>query len=314
MINVALVGNINDTCGIATYGEDLIKYAQNDVEYYIIPVHYSLEEAILVAKNCDIIHFNHYYGIALNYSEPLLLRLSERPSVLTNHATNRAEDWFGDINILVTHEIPSKNYHKNTVVISHGIPEKDFLYIPHPDLVIAQAGFPFAWKNFWRTCSAANEISKIQKVSVKLFMPFTRRWDSQSEIDKCMSIIDTNIPISIETAWLDSNELIESLHKEASVISCYTLGSYYGQGYEGPSGSVRMAIASKRPVVINGTAPQYHDIIGYDGIYSVYDDKDLASTILTAHSNGGFAKDLIKEQSYKVISKQYRTLYQELTK
>lgn len=312
-MKIALVGNINDQCGIATYGEDLLKYATDDVEYWIISPQYSLENAIKVANNCDAIHLNYYYGIQFNFSLSDFCSSIQKPILLTNHATNRPEEWFSLVKTVVVHEKPIADYHTKIIVVPHGIPEKNFPYQKPSGFTIAQAGFPFFWKNFWKTCEIANHVYEFgYKINVKLFMPDTHRWNVFPEINKCRNVINSDIPLSIEANWLEEDQLIYSLHKEASVISCYTEGSYYGNGHEGPSGSVRMAIAAKRPVVINGNAPQYHDIIGYNGIYPVYKDEDLAQTVIQAHKNGGYAHQLIFDQSYVKICQIYRDLYKEI--
>jgi len=314
-LKIALIGNISDTCGIATYGEDLIKYAPDDIQYVPINPNSKLDLAVKMAQNCDLIHLNYYYGIQASFSYLEFLNKTKKPSILTNHATNKPENWFNLVDILVTHEVPDAIYHKRMVKIFHGIPEKDFKYESHPEFVISQAGFPFPWKNFWKTCMAANEISDLgYEIRVKLFMPSTYRQDVRPEIEKCVQVIKSNISMYIDTQWLEEDELIYSLHRDASVISCYTGGSYYGNGAEGPSGSARLAVASKRPIIVNGNAPQYAGLIGHSGIYPVYKDNDLASSFIMAHKTGGYASDLLMEQSYHQIMRKYQELYCELLK
>lgn len=305
-IRVALVTNWAEQCGVATYAENLISYSADDVEYEIVP--YSSGG---ICTECDIVHINLYAPIARGFPFAQFISSVGKPVLVTNQVVNVPEPWFNLADIIAVHRPPQHYYHPGIRIIPHGIPEKHFEFKNATSLILCHAGFPFAWKNHHKICEAANELCLAgEHPSILLFMPHART-DPTTVINACMKIINPAIPITIIKDWLVEDKLILWMHNEASVMVWYTSDSNTDSS-QGPSGSVGMAVASRRPVVVNGNASQYSDILGYDRICPVYRDEDLASTILQAHRRGGFAEGLLRDRSYYKTCLLYRDLYLEL--
>lgn len=298
-MKIALLSNYNEYCGIASYARDLLKYHGQGIEY--IPVQWG----DLLPQDYDVLHVNFYHGLGHQLDSYSYI---EKPIILTNHATNYWNNSFNKCRFIVTHEL-ARIYHANNVVIPMGIPEQSFSWEVPEKFVLSQAGFAFPWKNYPAICAASAQLTATgHKNEVKLFMPDTNNSNVYEEILKCQS--QGAESVTFESSWISTDKLIYLLHKEASVLVWYTGGSNGGNSSEGPSASVRMALAARRPVVVNAHASQYNGILDAEGVYPVYRDDDLVETILKAHNEQKWARSLILKESFYQTCREYRELYE----
>lgn len=314
-MKVGLVSNFNEQCGISTYAEDLVRYKNANVEYELI-YNTSLVKAVSLANSCDIIHINFYPAVGFGFDFKTFLENVDKKFILTNHSTKFQQEWYKSLSVVVTHlPVISGYFLTRNVHIPHGIPEKNLSNIKPSKLILSQSGFPFAWKNFPVVCKTASILYKNGvDVSVILFMPNTDRSPVDAELLKCKTALNPNIDSKFITDWLDEDILIQRLHDEASVMLHFTSGSVGTIESEGPSGSVRISIASQRPVVLNANASQYVDLLKYDGIYGAYSEEELPDLVMKAYTENKTTKDLIEDQSYKKMCDKYYNLYlQELS-
>jgi hypothetical protein len=304
-MKVALVTTWEEPCGLFMYSKNLLQYGTD--KYRIINYASSYEQAYEISLSCDVIHVNLYAPI-LSLDITRLLSETQKPTLVTNHRVDTPEIWFALARAVVVHRMPQSQYHPNIHVMPHGIPEKNLPDDDPKSLVLCHAGFPFPWKNHVKICQAANRLHEMwESPRVLLFMPYART-DPSPIIEECRRI--SKVPLDIVTDWLDEDNLIPRMHS-ASVMVWYT-GESNVNSSEGPSGSVGMAIASKRPVVVNGNSSQYAGILNYSGIYPVYLEEHLAETILRAHRNGGYAEELLKEHSWYRVAREYSELYKSI--
>lgn len=306
-MKVAFISNFYDTCGISIYGENLIKYFPEDIEFHVIPPS-NMEYALEQASDCDLVHINFHEGTGYGFSIPEFLDKIHLPAILTNHTTTYEANWFEKVDILVTH-IPHPNFGKKNRVVGQPILDLEFNQNPPQKMVLTQAGFPFPWKNYPKICEAAMNLKDMGcEPELLFFMPDTYHYNTQLEIDKCKKIVDDIIPATYITEWIDDISLVTRMHNEASVAVYYT-----EEKREGPSASVRLGIAAKIPVVVNGSAYQYQDIVGEPGIFAAYDgERELVRTIEEAYHSKKYAADLISRQNYSTVGSQYYEIYKEV--
>ena len=305
-MKVALVTNYNEICGISSYAENLVRFKDPRVEYKII-FDVSLEEALSEIETCDAVHINFHRGISSIDKLPSLDIISSiKPTIVTSHNIDVIPKW-AYRRALVTHvDVPAIRQHfPHLKVIPHGIPEYALNGAREEKLVITQCGYAYPNKNTEACAWAASRINERNiDVSMKLFMP-AGRLNPASEIEKCEKHLYPNIPREYVTHWMSEEEVIQRLHRETSVAVFWT------QDFEGPSGSIRMAIAAHKPVVIS-PANRYVDIMGEEGVFIAEDSDSIPDRILEAYDSRITTEILAKKLSYFNTCKQYADLYEEI--
>jgi len=305
-MKVTFITNWQDSCGIAIYGENLLNHLSENIEINLVPPS-NWEFACSQLVGSDLVHINFHEGLRFGFDLEKFVEEAKKfgfPVILTNHTTLYKAPWFQKLDKIVTH-IPNLEFGDKNIVIPQPIWKLELEEAPRHDYIgITQAGFPFAWKWYDKICESAVKLSKSHTMLVYLFMPDTYHGHAQMEINRCKSILRGKINYDFYTEWFDDKEIIHRMHQNANV-ACY----YTGEKREGPSASVRMAIAAQLPTIVNGNAYQYQDILNEEGVYPCYQDEDLPDIIQKAYSENKRPLQLIEKQSYEVVAKKYEELW-----
>ncbi len=312
-IKVLLVSNWHDTCGISTYGDNLLLALEKNDEVSVTPIEVGgpSDQILIASETVDVVHLNWQTGVSRTLQSEWIEKCS-KPVVLTNHYTEWKEPWYKYLSGLVIH-VPL------TEQIKRVLPPTKIRYVPHgvvatelssktPDsLVIGQGGVPGAIKKTEILCWAAREL-KVRGVDVSVYIiaPETYRSHPKPYIEMWKDIL-VDVPSEISTEWYDQYTTIQKLHDNISV--CVHPGG--NVGVSGISGSVRMSISTCRPVVINAEAILYSDLLDVEGIYPYTGTENLSNTILEAYGNVG-PERFLKDNSFQEIIKQYISLYKEV--
>lgn len=256
-IKVALVTTWSpERCGVATYAEELIthvKQSNPDIEFEVIgrPFDVSVVDRV---RDADIVHYNHVFALFEAVKESHISTLSA----------------MGKKTVVTWQESTSDNRHQLTEafdrVVVHQKTNDGYAHIPSGiwdiclctecwpigshdkyDNFIGMAGFPFAFKHF----NLGARIAHTLGMKLLAFIPASHHVDASIVAADINSICPGSTVI---TEFVHQTEIIHELSR------CEFTMFPHDHAGGGISGSVRLGIAARRPVIIS-RAGRFTDLI-----------------------------------------------------
>lgn len=268
-LKVALVTNWHLQCGNAQYGRDLRNELEKEFDVGVFDEPAKANEADVVVIN--------WHPSRVTVSPQMVQDLQSKGMKVIVILQNSNERGYyaqqGDpclvANAVVSHQEMKTNI-PNLVVIPHGIPVVDGLDVVFPDsrLRIGIAGFPYAWKRFDLTARVAQELGGVSL----LIAPTHDMGDTTTPIQNIVARYPT---AEVVRDWLPVDDVVRRLS------SC-TLNIFWYQhmppdDLSGQSGSVRLGIAAKRPLIVS-KHPKLSSIREYtDEVYVAETEEDVAA-------------------------------------
>lgn len=314
MIKVALVTtHLPERCGLATYAEEFIHHSTNDIDFKIIgrPFDGTVLDRI---GDVDVVHYNHVFALF--------------GSVIVDHI--RTLRSMGKKTVVTWHESTMDNRNPLTalfdrVVVHHKDTQDGFIYIPNgiwnlPDSFydppedlrtnfIGMAGFPFGFKKF----ELGAQVAKTLGMKLMAFIPESHHIDTHPVAKAIQAICPESLVV---TEYKHQLEIIQRLS------TCKFTMSPHDHAGGGISGSVRMGIAARRPVVIS-RAGRFSDLVdnyadefyitktGYPTFQEVLDE---ATRLLTDLRNNEAKKPkrVIEDMCWEKCAVSYANIYRSL--
>ncbi len=312
MIKVGLITTwAPERCGVRTYGEELVRRADPDIEYTVISRPFD-RSVISRTAHCDVVHILHVNALYPEITVEVIneLKAAGKKTVCTfNDSTSENRSVFTvAFDKTVVHQPTSDGFE----YIYHGIPTKELKPFDNSlTEFVGTSGFPMGFKNYPLAAKLA------QAVGMKLYaiLPESQHADVKTVIRDIQrecpgSIIDTGFP--------SHDEVLDKLSQCAFLLYPY---SHTGTGI---GGSARMGMAAGRPVVISNVV-RFADILAEEKyakeFYIIQDPYPTFDTaihtvrqVVQDMQNGTarVPKKTVEDMSWEVVSKKYYQLYRGL--
>jgi hypothetical protein len=296
-MRVGLLSNTHLKCGAGAYGRDL--YAAFS-KYFPTDLVESWEN--IIAGNYEVVVINWQparMDLPMDGMKALraggakiILILQDTYEGLTIVAKDTAFE-FADV--LVAHE-PIMMIGKEVSVIPVGIWMVGGLATEIKEPMIGIAGFPFPWKNFDVTAEAA----KMLNVKCRMIAPKYEGVDTDGYVEGIRGHLGPLADIHRE--WL-SNEAVVRMLSECT-LNIFWYKSQSRADELGQSGSVRMGIAAKRPMIIS----RHHKM---KTLFPYEDELYIADTLEEVYE---MAKDILLKEDlgYNHLVKRPKRIIEEM--
>lgn len=307
-MRVGILSNTDVRCGNAAYARDLSSaLLPHYVNQIVSPV---LENILALKPNVVLINW-HPAKVTCNTDVVNRIHAAGAKAILIyqNSIDNGRCDGpiFGE-DAIVIHE-PMALY--NATVIPHGIPIVERLGVePGGEIPpsVGVAGFPFPWKRF----DVVAEVAKRFNLRCTMVAPQHEFYDSRKFIEGIRGHLGSFA--SIQTNWLETETVICALSQCTFNVFWYQSQDAHDQF--GQSGSVRMGLAARRPIIISDHR-KFRDILeNYsDEVYVARTEDEVykhAAEILEGKSNR-VPKRILEDQGWPRVAKLYSDLIRQVT-
>ncbi len=239
---IGLLTNQHTHCGIAEYGRDLVSYLS---DYYNVHSSSSLQELIDGYPKVILVNWQ---PVRTTMTVPMVkaVQAAGIKVIVIFHDSCEWTYGYSDNDMLacadavVAHEKLASELKLD--VIPFGIPLVDNLPVPSEPKV-GVAGFPFPWKRFDVVVSAAAKFG----IKCCMIAPQHEYFDSAPFIAKTRK--DLGSLAEIYTDWLPTEMVVKLL--ASCTLNIFWFESQIREDQVGQSGSVRLGIAARRPVIIS---------------------------------------------------------------
>lgn len=305
-------------CGIAEYGVNLTKHKQPDVEYKIIvgaswAKPFTDEQVFSEAQDCDIVHMSWEYGMMLPLTpEPFFkLRNQGKKLVLSYHNVwpggpkPEHAAMFPPFHTILSHDKQAAEEYGYTH-IPHGIVEAETVSDDKVERKLGMAGFPKFNKGGHIMARVAKELG----LGVLLFAPHSIHADAGGT----SAYVRTFVPdAEIVHDFMPHEYIVRRLSE--CIATCGLWATHSQES--GVSGSVRLGIGAKRPVVAT-RALMYRDLRPYDDeIYFVESDTPTFENVLPVVKQALEGKKrpnrIIKDMNWTKVAEMHAQVYRGLT-
>jgi hypothetical protein len=252
-MNIFIVNNSKEACGVYQYGKRFANIACKSVKYNFMYFELDSEEefSFLVNQhNPEAIIYN-YLGGTLPWVTPTLVQKYREKDVKQYLIVHNTQFSFFDYYL---HQNP---YHKN--IDNHNFslarPLIDYQNIDYKKnndiLQIGTFGFGLTCKHIPEICSLINEQLFDKKVQINLHLTeayYSPNADTINSIEKeCLDkITHDNIKLNVTRNFLSDKEMLDFLYQNDLNIFFYENYSFYN----GISSSVDYALSVKKPIAI----------------------------------------------------------------
>lgn len=299
-IKVALVNSPVIECGLAEYGRDLALELLKEFDLSV----YARTEDQLRDEQVVVINW-HPARINVNAQIVSQLKQGGRKVILIeqNYSGGPCHDFGNDLT--VGHEPMYCEPPPLFRCILHGIPEVEDLPAVSAERMIGIAGFPFPWKGYETIAAEA----KYFGVKCRMIAPRSDQMNTDGYLSGLQNYLGPQADVYRQ--WVEKREVIRML-AECTATMFY----FWGPGDDsGQSGSVRMGLAAKRPV-ITSTGRRCKTLFEYgDEIYicpTLAAVRQSLEEIFEGGPNVKFPKRVLQDQGWSKTGEQYRTLVKEL--
>lgn len=177
---------------------------------------------------------------------------------------------------------------------------------------VGTAGFPFSWKRF----DVVAEVAKRFNVKCRIMAPVYEGVDTNAFVDGLRGHLGELGEINRD--WTEVDDVIRFLARNTLNIFWYgtqSIGDQLGQ-----SGSVRMGLAAKRPMIIS-THRKFKTLLPYESELYIAETEqqvyDYAEVILRRVHDESYApvkvpNRILKDMSWEATGTMYRNLIREL--
>lgn len=267
-MRVALISNWHEQCGNAGYARDLCKELEKEFEVtkYDDPMKATEGSVALVSWHPSRVQLPPAAVHELHHRGMKVIVILQNSFEGYYHATDQDPLLYADA--ITAHQMMGGNV--NITYIPHGIPIIDELREPGPELRIGVAGFPYLWKRFDMAAAAAHQAGGRSL----LIAPMHDMGDVMTPIQDIQRTYST---ADVVREWLPIEEVVRRLSTCTINICWYQ--HMPGDDLAGQSGSVRMAIASRRPIIVSDH-PKLASVRAYtDDVYLALTPEEVHATV-----------------------------------
>lgn len=312
MIKVGLITTwAPERCGVRTYGEELVRRAEADIEYTVLgrPFNASLFDR---AADCDIVHILHVNALYPDITVEFINRwksLGKKTICTFNDSTSENRSVFTvAFDKVVVHQPTSDGFE----YIFHGIPVKELKpYSGEMKDYIGTSGFPIGFKNY----PLAARLAKAVGMKLYAILPES----SHANVSAVAGEIQRYCPGSIiDTGFPSHDEVLDKLSQCAFLLYPY---AHTGTGI---GGSARMGMAAGRPVVISKVV-RFADILAdekYAKEFYIIENPYpcFETSISTVHQvindlalgTARVPTKTVEDMNWDTVSKRYYKLYRDV--
>lgn len=311
-MKIALISNWDIQCGNAEYARDLRKELEKEFTVVSMPGNMNIVKSEL-PQDAEVVIVNlHESRVNINVEHVRWMQsIGKKVVIILQNSVEQmsASDLLTEADAVVAHErVRFMNGDVYFQYIPHGIVEVPDLPAPYPSFWIGTAGFPFPWKRYDVVAEAAKKFG----VRGRMIAPRS----DQMETDVFMNGIAGHIhPLQdIHRGWLPSEQVIRMLAECTANIfwfesqaPCDTLGQ---------SGSVRMGIAAKRPMIISRHR-KFRTLLEYADEFYIADREEQVYEYLEEIFRQGDSElrkpnRIFAEMGWSVTGLKYRKLVKSL--
>lgn len=215
------------------------------------------------------------------------------------------QDILNAVDAVVAHE-PMKLTGVRVEYIPHGIPIVTELRTP-TEPRIGTAGFPFPWKRFDVVAEAAKRFG----VKCRMIAPRHEFYDSKEFIEGIKGHLGGLAEVTEE--WLPVDEVVRRLSE--CTVNIFWYESKVVEDQLGQSGSVRMGIAARRPIIISQHRKLW-TLFGYlDELYIAKTEEQVyeyVAEILKGKMLEKRPERLLQEQGWPATAEKYHELIERV--
>lgn len=309
-----------ELCGIASNSVNVVNHKQPDVEYKIIegcawarPFRH--EQVIQQAADCDIVHLSYERNLHAGLGPGTFQQLRQmgKKLVITYHNVwpgDHQDDAMLAVFDVVVSQDPESPKERGFRYIPQGIMNVETVPDDKVEMKLGQAGFPTQFKGG----HILARVAKALGLNILMFAPTSIHADA----NWMESAVRYQCPqAEVIREFLPQEVIIKRLSECLVVAGLYATHG----GQSGISGSVRLQLGSKRPIVASRCG-MYRDLFPYeDEIYFLPTDVPTFETVLPVMTQAvedakkGIAKRpkrIVEDMDWWKCGKMYAEIYREL--
>jgi hypothetical protein len=297
-VRVGILTNLHAKCGNAEYGRDLYRALSGLCEVKIA-------DTIQELLPTDAVIVNHHPArVKLSMEILDKIRWEGAKSVVL-FANSFDTEFTSDIvlksaDAVVANEPMTGD--REVVYIPMGIPVVDELQ-PVGEPRIGVAGFAFPWKRFDVTA----EVAKTMGVKCRIVSAIADIQDTSLFLQALNGHLGSLA--EIQTNWLSSEEIVRLLSECTLNIFWYQSQSYADQ--EGQTGSARLGVAAKRPMIISRHR-KFRTLLPYEDEFYIADTEEqvneMARQILLAPEQAKRPNRVMQDMGWNTVAKKWLDL------
>lgn len=312
MTHVLIHTNMHERCGNAEYARDL----ERELKRWFTEV--TRSDIAPVNFPCDVVIMNwHPARVGIPY-ETIKECRDQGKVVIIIWQNSLPTVWEAGnalcaASAVVAHE-PMEISNLKVHYIPHGIPILDVPeHTTNGQLKIGTAGFPFLWKRNDVVAEAAKRFN----AKLILFGPTNEHFDAMEHLRG----IDGHLAGNTEIVqnWLPAEDIIKRLAE--CDVNIFWFQSKQEDDTHGQSGSVRLGIAARKPVIISHHR-KFRTLMEYASelckeLYVAWEEEDVYHFIEEILSDPAKARrpcKVLKDQGWPSTGKMYADLIEQLLK
>jgi len=325
MMQLAILTNVDEHCGIAEYARNL----QGALEPWYKVALFLPEEFVEAALYGQVVLVNwHPARVHISVEWVRRMQTEGQAKVVLIHHNSRHEpvqvaegDLLDTVDAVVAHEPflltvwnAGQQYRvKPVTYIPHGFPAVDgLLECPSSDLVLGTGGFAFPWKRFDVVIEAARRLGG----HANMVCPPYPSLNVQELESRWMAVLGACL--RMEKSFLSQEAVVRRL--ALSTINIFWFQSGEAADEFGQTGAARFGVAARRPMIISRHRKFRMLLEEYPEEFYVADTEDdvyrLVEQIWAALRKSESVKcprRVIEEQAWPMAAARYRCLIRSLT-
>lgn len=307
-LKVALISNWHLQCGNAQYGRDLAEELKKQFAFE------SFDDYRLVTDSSVVIFNWHPSRVTLppQFVHDLHARGKKVIIILQNSYEGPYGASLNDpcryADAVVAHQ-KMEGSNVQITTLPHGIPVVSDLREVSPTLRIGIAGFPYAWKRFDITAKAAH----LAGGRSLLIAPTHDMGDVNTPIQEIRKLYPT---ADIIRDWLSVEDVVR--HLSSCTMNIFWFQHMPPDDLVGQSGSVRLGIAAKRPIIIS-EHPKLSSIREYaDEVYVAKTEEQVCEYVVEIQKAISYGvsvrqpKRLLEDMGWDVVGRMYCDLVRKV--
>jgi hypothetical protein len=307
VIKVGLASNWDLQCGNAEYARDLKRELEKEFEVVELPAGLAqLRRDGVLDSEIKVVLVNWTTGPVDFVKEDIEWMQNAKVKVVLldhNYVGTLGALRFG-ADAYVAHE-PEKDTRYS--YIPHGIPEVPVAPVLAKRSTVGSAGFPFSWKRFDVVASAAKRMN----AHCRIMAPRSVWMDTDAFVESLVADLGELSEVSRD--WLPKETVVWKLSE--CVANIFWFQSQGEADERGQSGSVRMGLAARRPVIIS-THRKFKTLFSYeDELYICGREEEVYAALEEICCCPRLAKRpnrLLEDMGWGKCGEKYRTLIKEM--
>lgn len=308
-----------EICGIGSNSVNIVRHKEPDVEYKIIEgsawaFPFTDEQVMEESQDCDIIHLAYERNLHAGLTPKVFqeLRKQGKKTVITWHnvwpGDHQDDDMLEAFDVVVTQD-PISPQERGFVYIPQGVLEVETVPDDKVEMKLGTAGFPTFFKGGHIMAQVAKELG----LGMLMFAPQSIHSNAHS--------IDREVRRILPEAEIEHEFLPQAVIAKRLSECVMTLWLYwFHPGVSGISGSVRLGLAAKRPIVVSRCG-MYRDLFPSQEIYFVESDSptvvDVTPVVQKILEDVKLGKEkrprrIVEDMAWSKCSKLYADVYKRL--